>query len=403
MSNALKIPSYGRHKATGQAVVRIGGRDIYLGKFNSASSRQEYNRLIAEFVANNGVTTKATTDLTVVELLAAFLKTQKTRSKVEQIKFRLTVAAVRELYGRKAVSEFGPLALKAVRQKMIEAGLSRQSINERVNRIRYIWKWGVENELIPATNLHALQAVAGLRFGKTEAKETEPVKPVPDAFVDETKEFVSPVVAAMIELQRFTGMRSGEVTAMRGCDLDTSGKVWIYTLAQHKNTWRGHERKVYIGPKAQMVLRPYLTADLQAYLFSPAGAMDGILKMRHAARKTPLSCGNRPGTNNRGIRRKQLSDRYNSNSYRRAIEHGIEAANKARLKAAAEQGIDAEDVALIPHWHPHQLRHNAATNLRREHGIEVARIILGHRSAAITEVYAEADHARAIDVMAKIG
>ncbi len=67
------------------------------------------------------------------------------------------------------------------------------------------------------------------------------------------------------------------------------------------------------------------------------------------------------------------------------------------------RGVDADQVELIPHWHPHQLRHNAATALRREHGIETARIILGHRSPAITEVYAEVDHARAISVMAEVG
>lgn len=38
---ALRIPSYRRHKPTGQAVVTIGGRDIYLGKHNTAASRAE--------------------------------------------------------------------------------------------------------------------------------------------------------------------------------------------------------------------------------------------------------------------------------------------------------------------------------------------------------------------------
>ena len=30
------IPSYGRHKASGQAVVCINGRDVYLGKYGNA-------------------------------------------------------------------------------------------------------------------------------------------------------------------------------------------------------------------------------------------------------------------------------------------------------------------------------------------------------------------------------
>jgi len=61
-------------------------------------------------------------------------------------------------------------------------------------------------------------------------------------------------------------------------------------------------------------------------------------------------------------------------------------------------------LAGVPHWHPHQLRHNAATLLRRELGIEAARVVLGHSSAAVTEVYAEMDLAKAKDaVKEKLG
>ena len=55
------------------------------------------------------------------------------------------------------------------------------------------------------------------------------------------------------------------------------------------------------------------------------------------------------------------------------------------------------------HWHPHQLRHNAATKLRKEFGIDAARVVLGHRSAAVTEIYAELDHTKAAEIMGRIG
>ena len=58
---------------------------------------------------------------------------------------------------------------------------------------------------------------------------------------------------------------------------------------------------------------------------------------------------------------------------------------------------------IIPRWHPHQLRHNYATRVRREYGIETARILLGHRSMAVTEVYAETDRSTAREIVAKIG
>ncbi len=58
MSNALRIPSYRRHKPAGKAVVTIGGRDIYLGKYGSAESRQEFNRLIVEWTSHHGTLPK---------------------------------------------------------------------------------------------------------------------------------------------------------------------------------------------------------------------------------------------------------------------------------------------------------------------------------------------------------
>lgn len=59
--------------------------------------------------------------------------------------------------------------------------------------------------------------------------------------------------------------------------------------------------------------------------------------------------------------------------------------------------------AKVPAWHPHQLRHNAATWLRKEFGLDVARVVLGHRSPAITEQYAELDFGKARDVMSRVG
>ena len=55
------------------------------------------------------------------------------------------------------------------------------------------------------------------------------------------------------------------------------------------------------------------------------------------------------------------------------------------------------------HWHSHPLRHNAATFLRKEFGLETARIILGHRSSAITEVYAEMDQQKALEAIVRVG
>ncbi len=47
--------------------------------------------------------------------------------------------------------------------------------------------------------------------------------------------------------------------------------------------------------------------------------------------------------------------------------------------------------AGVPHWHPHQLRHTAATELRKKYGVEMVRAVLGYAHLAATEIYAEVD------------
>ena len=57
----------------------------------------------------------------------------------------------------------------------------------------------------------------------------------------------------------------------------------------------------------------------------------------------------------------------------------------------------------LPKWSPNQLRHSAATEIRRQFGLETAQVALGHAAADITQVYAERDLVLAVEVMRKIG
>jgi len=125
--------------------------------------------------------------------------------------FRLALRPMKELYGNTPATEFGPRALKTVRQKMIEMGWCRSYTNKQVNRIRHVFKWAVSDEVIPSSVLHALQAVEGLKRGRSDAPDLEAVKPVPMAMVDAIQPFVSRQVWAMTQLQLFTAARAGEI------------------------------------------------------------------------------------------------------------------------------------------------------------------------------------------------
>src|SRR5690606_2425815 len=150
------------------------------------------------------------------------------------------------------------------------------------------------------------------------------------------------VVWSMVELQLLTGARPGEICSLRTSDIDRSGRIWTATPADHKNAHRGHARTIYFGPRAQAVLTPFLQRDLNAFIFSPREAE----AQRHAQAKVHRRPDQKPNPRKTARR---VGDRYETAAYRRAI---------ARACAAAG----------VPAWHPHQLRHSAATNLRKEFG-----------------------------------
>lgn len=274
------VPHYLHHKPSGQARVCVGDREIYLGVYNSPESLEAYRKLIAELrTAPAEVVVpvlKPAAGVSVNEVMLAFWKhaeqhyTREDGSQTNELtEYRQAFKILRELYGRTPATDFGPLALKAVRQRMIDNGNCRTTINNRVRRLKHVFKWAAENELVPAAVHLALATVAGLQKGRTKVREPEPVEPVREADARAVLPFVRPPVAAMIELQLLTGMRPGEVCAIMPCDIDTTGDVWVYRPGQHKNKHKGKGRAVAIGPRGRAVLARFAPADPEDYYFSP--------------------------------------------------------------------------------------------------------------------------------------
>jgi hypothetical protein len=63
------LPKYRKHKASGQAVVTLNGQDHYLGRWKSAASKAEYNRLIGEYLAHGRVIQDTSEETTVSEVI----------------------------------------------------------------------------------------------------------------------------------------------------------------------------------------------------------------------------------------------------------------------------------------------------------------------------------------------
>lgn len=407
----VRVPSYRLHKASGRAVVTINGKDYYLGKHGSQESKVAYNRLIREWEGSGRALTFGHDQQQVTIAMLIFDYQEYCRSEFPA-SGRTSEAdrvgyATRFLTGYldTYVAEFGPVRLRAVRDEMLKVErngepLSRSYVNEQVGRIRKMFRWGVQQETVPVGVYQALMAVEGLREGRTTARETEDVEPVSDEIVEATIEHCTRIVADMIRLQRMTGMRPGEVCCLTPAMVDRSGKVWVADLPKHKTAWRGKDRMIYFGPRAQKILSRYLLRDANSPCFSPAESEDERRSKNSDERVTPPGYGNSPGTNRKSRPRWTPGSGYSNDSYRRAIQYAVAKAFPLPEDATDEQ--IAEWKAQYQ-WSPNQLRHSAATEIRAKMGLEHASATLGHSDVSTTMVYAERDRNKAIEVALKLG
>ena len=397
------VPAYRFHKPTGQAVVTIrtpsgGRRDVYLGSHGSPASREEYARVLKSLdrpaeATPAAVPLPAVAAPSVAEVLLAFLRHADTYYRrpdgtdtSEASLFRHALRIVREEYANLPAREFGPLALKRVRDRMVAKGWTRNNVNAQVGRVRRAFRWAVENELVPAGVWDALRAVRGLAPGRTPAPDPEPVRPVPPRAVALALRHLPPVVAAMVRFQWLTGCRPQDACKLRVADIDRSGATWVFRPAAHKGSWRGAVREVFVGPKAQRLIEPWLVGAADGFVFSPRAGVASLHAARGEARTTPRypSHMRRNAAKRAANPRRTAGERYSVGSYGRAVNRACEAAG-------------------IQPWCPLQLRHSAGTRFRHRFGIETARVLLGHRSVVTSEIYAEPDRRKAAPAMRAAG
>ena len=191
----------------------------------------------------------------------------------------------------------------------------------------------------------------------------------------------------MVRLQRLIGCRPGEICQMTTASLDTSGAVWSYRPPTHKTEHHGVDKVYPVGPRAQRILQRHLRAELEEPLFSPAESERARALCKRSARTTRVSASQMRRDAARAVaaarRKRRPGSAYTTDSYRRAIERAADAAN-------------------VAHWHPHQLRHTRATEVRRAFGLDAAAAVLGNTIEA-AEIYAERDRETARRIALKTG
>ena len=362
-----RLPSYRLHKARGLAVVTLNGKHYYLGPYGTKASREEYDRIIAEWLANGRNTLESECrrqSITVAELTERYWSEHVSTYYVkhgqptsEQGYIRLALRPL-EPYAERPVSEFGPVALKAVRDGLIAKRWARSTINGAIQRIQRMFRWAASQEIIPYEVYAALITLTGLRRGRSTARESPPVGPVPESDLEAIIPLLPFPIRGIVRIMRLTGMRPGEARLMRERDLDRTPSIWIYRPSSHKTDYRNRIREIPIGPRGQAVLEEYLSEDPNQFLFRPADA--------------PRSKGRR------------RRDCYTKDALCVAIR-----------RAARRAGVRP--------FGPHRIRHTYGTEIRRRFGLDASRTMLGHGDTRVTEIYAERDGRLAREIAQAIG
>jgi integrase len=345
-------PSYKYHKS-GQAVVEIDGKSKYLGRYGSPSSWLLYAKLISEKAGDGaGSSPSADPSLSVSGLVAlwkewAIYYYRDSPSTVESHLFafkRLLLSHADE-----PASSFSRTKLVSLRKKMIADGMARSSVNEYVKRVKRLFSWAVDEDrrLVPDSVASSLALLKGLKENRSEARETEDVGPVGVDLVEKTLTKLSGEVVSLVRVHLLTGARPGELCRLEWPMIEKGEDVWKVDLKKHKTRVYGKRRFLFFGERAR----------------------EEMEKLPHPRRFVFLSRRGRP---------------FEVESYRKLVE---EACKKA--------GVN--------HWHPNQLRHTYATEVRRRFGLEAAQVSLGHSSAKTTEIYAERDMALAEKVAKEMG
>jgi integrase len=250
-------------------------------------------------------------------------------------------------FGTTPVSRFGPKALKRVVAEMVAAGWSHGYCVDMLSRTKQIFKYCASEELISHTVYDRLRTVDAKSIEGAPARPR--VKQIDDVLVEATVPYCDGIVGSMIQFQRLTAVRPSEVCIMRPCDIDRSAEIWIYTPSHHKTEHLGKSRIVAIGPRSQVVL---------------------------------MALGPRVPAMNYFVNRRGKA--FNTDTYRRAIHRAC-------------------DKADIERWSPNRLRHTAATEIRAVFGLEATQATLGHEHMDTSQIYAEVNLKKMIEVAKTLG
>jgi integrase len=376
-------PSLLHHKGSGQAYVRVQGDNHYLGKWDvvrdeaTPEARAAYVRLIAALASGQPVLPKrAAPPATVADVVALWWTHEAPKlsaSGRERDGYRLSLRPLLALYGPTDAVRFDAAALEtlqtamasghwkdaAAREKLraengkraangtspLPEGWCTGVINQRIGRIKTIWRWAERRGLVAAGSWANLRTVPGIRKNDSRARHAPRRRPATWEEVRDVARHARPPARSALLLCWWTAARPAEAYGLCPCEIDRDGDLWVYYPGRHKNAHRGQSRAIVLNRKAQAVLRPWLKGSPPAdkVLFRPEVRVSD----RHRA-----EC-------------------YDDKTFSRAVR-------RAAVRAG-RKGVTA-----------YMLRHACKQRVTRLLGLDHARSFLGQTSLGTTNGYAEA-------------
>jgi integrase len=356
-----KLPNYCEHKASGRAFVYLplgpGKRKrVYLGDYNSAASLAKYDKVIGEWLTTKQAPRVADTGPTVRDIAERYQSHREpslTPDKVYDL--RNAVKLLIEMFGSRPATEFHALQFERFRTILIDRGYAREYGNRFLRIVKECCKWAMQRQYMTADQFAVVDSISPLT---SKEAPTKVVGPVDDADVEAVLPHLSTDFQETVRFIRATGCRPGEAIRMRVGDVDRES--WLLKPASHKTAHKGKARAIPIPSAVHGLLLPRLLRPDDAYVFGAEG-------------------GAKP---------------YQKRALGRAIDRVVKRLNVEREEA---------EEPLINHWHPYQLRHARATEVREQYGVEVAQVILGHARIDMTQHYAKVTEAKAKEVGKLLG
>lgn len=263
--------------------------------------------------------------------------------------------AFTELTDANAPAELTKEHLNRARDEMLERGLCRKYINQRIGRVRRCIAWMHELNYVSDKCAMMAKVYRNLPAFRSSARETDPVEAVEWSVVERTLTHLHDPWKSMVLLQWYTGMRPGEVCNLTISEVIRTSEPWIIDKGKnHKTAWKQKKRRLAVGPQAREILSHWIKiAEINERQF--------LFRGRQNIKTCILPVG---------------------------YSHAI-------AKICKKHGI--------PTWTPNQLRHAYATRVRAAFGLDAAQSMLGHSSADISQIYAELDYSKQAAIAAKLG